>query len=318
MQENSTIDSAITQNPPFPKNYAPQFLVLEKGEGCYLEDIKGNRYLDFGSGIAVNALGYGRKDLAAIASKQMEKVVHVSNLYTTRPALKLASKLIGLGNFEAVHFGNSGSEANEAAIKYSRAYSLRTKGEGHHKVLAFSGSFHGRTMGALSATSTAKYRDPFSPLPLGFEFAPFNDVDALKEKLDDSFAAVIVEPLQGEGGLTPMSESFAAELNKLCKKHNVILIADEVQVGLGRTGLPLTSAWFGLKPDIVSLAKPLAGGLPLSATLIPKKVNDIIQIGDHGTTFGGGPVTCAVADAVLDIILEPQFLNQVQKPQSKI
>ena len=225
--------NAFAVNPPFPKNYSNEFLVLEKGEGCYVEDIKGNRYLDFGSGISVNALGYGRKDIAGIAAKQMEKLIHVSNLYTTRSALKLSAKLTSLGNFVAVHFGNSGSEANEAAIKYSRAYSLRTKGENHHKILSFSGSFHGRTMGALSATATEKYRKPFEPLVPGFEFSDFNDVDMLEKKLDDSFAAILVEPLQGEGGLDQISQEFAKKLNELCAKYDILLIADEVQTGLG-------------------------------------------------------------------------------------
>lgn len=307
------IDQATAKKPPFPNNYSENFLVLEKGEGCYVEDIKENRYLDFGSGIAVNALGYGRKDIAGIAAKQMEKLIHVSNLYTTRPTLRLAAKLTGLGNFDSVHFGSSGSEANEAALKYARLYSLRKKGENCHKILSFSNSFHGRTMGALSATSTEKYRKPFEPLVPGFEFSDFNDIEMLKSKLDKSFAAVIVEPLQGEGGLNKVTDEFAQALNDLCTKHDIILIADEVQTGIGRTGLPLASAWSGLNPDIVTLAKPLAAGLPLSATLIPAKVNSIIQLGEHGTTFGGGPVTCAVADAILDVLLDPEFLFQVQE-----
>jgi len=308
----SDIKEAFAVNPPFPNNYSNEFLVLEKGDGCHIEDIKGNRYLDFGSGIAVNALGYGRKDIAGIAAKQMEKLIHVSNLFTTKPALKLSAKLTGLGDFEAVHFGNSGSEANEAAIKYARAYSLRNKGKNCHKILSFSGSFHGRTMGALSATATAKYRDPFEPLVPGFEFSDYNDIKMLEAKLDKSFAAVLIEPLQGEGGLEQASSEFSGKLNELCKKFDILIIADEVQTGLGRTGVPLASALVSLNPDIVTLAKPLAAGLPLSATLIPSKVNKIINLGEHGTTFGGGPVTCAVADAVLDAILDPEFLFQVQ------
>ena len=300
-------------NVPFPKNYASEFLVIEKGEGVYLYDPTGKKYLDFGSGISVNALGHGREDLAAAAYDQMKKIIHTSNLYTSEPSVFLAEKLIGLGKFDAVHFGNSGSEANEAAIKYARLYSKRTKGEGNHKILAFEKAFHGRTMGSLSCTYNEHYRTPFEPLVPGVEFAPYNDVKALEEKLDSSFAAVIVEVIQGEGGLMMMTQEFAKALNEVCRKHDVILIADEVQTGLGRTGWPFASSMAGLEPDIISLAKPLAGGLPLSATLIPGKINDLIGVGDHGTTFGGGPVTSAVAGKVLDIVLNPPFLLEVQK-----
>ena len=300
-------------NVPFPKNYASEFLVFEKGEGVYLYDPTGKKYLDFGSGISVNALGHGREDLADIACQQMKKVIHTSNLYTSEPTVFLAEKLTGLGRFDAVHFGNSGSEANEAAIKYARLYANRTKGEGNHKILAFENGFHGRTMGSLSCTYNDAYKKPFEPLVPGIEFAPFNDVKAIEEKLDSSFAAVIVEVIQGEGGLMMMSVEFAKKLNELCRKYDIMLIADEVQTGLARTGWPFASSMIGLEPDIISLAKPLAAGLPLSATLIPEKINNLINAGDHGTTFGGGPVTSAVAGRVLDIVLNPPFLLEVQK-----
>ncbi len=297
---------------PFPNNYASDFLVFEKGEGVYLYDPTGKKYLDFGSGISVNALGHGREDLAEIACEQMKKVIHTSNLYTSEPSVFLAEKLTGLGRFDAVHFGNSGSEANEAAIKYARLYSNKTKGEGNYKILAFENGFHGRTMGSLSCTYNDGYKKPFEPLVPGVEFAPYNDVKALEEKLDSSFAAVIVEVIQGEGGLMMMTEEFAKKLNELCRKFDIMLIADEVQTGLARTGWPFASSMIGLEPDIISLAKPLAAGLPLSATLIPKKINEIVSVGDHGTTFGGGPVTTAVAGKVLDIVLNPPFLFEVQ------
>ncbi len=301
-----------TYDVPFPNNYGVPFHIFEYGEGCYVFDKAGKKYLDFGSGIAVNALGHGREDLAAAAYNQMKKLTHVSNLYTTEPSLELGFKLTSSGNFDAVHFGNSGSEANEAAIKYARLYSKRTKGDGKYKILAFSNAFHGRTLGALSCTPTAKYQDPFAPLLPGVEFCSFNDESELETKLTEDFAAVIVEPVQGEGGLDVMSVGFADRLNKLCRKLDVILIADEVQTGIARTGFPYASSVVGLEPDIITLAKPLAGGLPLSATLIPKKINKLIHIGEHGTTFGGGPVTCAVANKVLDIIFTPDFLAGVQ------
>lgn len=301
----------VEHKPPFPNNYSSDFLVFDRGEGVWLWDRAGNKYLDFGSGIAVNALGYGSEELADIAAAQMRKLIHISNLFSTEPAIALARKLVALGNFEAVHLGNSGSEANEAAIKYARIYALRKKGPGHHKILSFSGSFHGRTMGALSATYKKIYRDPVEPLVPGFEIIPFNDVSALGKTLDGSFAAVLVEPIQGEGGLEQVSPEFAEALNTLCARHDVLLVADEVQSGLGRCGAVFASDLVGLKPDIVTLAKPLAAGLPLSATLIPAKVNTLIQVGDHGGTFGGGPVTTAVANAVVDKLTAAPFLESV-------
>ncbi len=303
-------------HPPFPNNYAEEFLVLERGKGSWVWDRAGKRYLDFSSGIAVNALGHGRADLARIAYRQMKKLTHVSNLFTTEPALQLAQRLVATGErlggpaFAAVHFGNSGTEANEAAIKYARVYALRTKGEGHHKLLSFTGAFHGRTIGALSLTPTEKYQKPYHPLLPGVETATFNKLEDL-DRLDSTYAAVFLEPLQGEGGLEQITPEFAAKLQDLCHKHDILIVADEIQCGLGRTGTFFASEQLGLVPDLVTLAKPLAGGLPLSATLIPAKVNNIIHVGDHGTTFGGGPVTTAVAGKVLDVILNQDFLAEV-------
>jgi acetylornithine/N-succinyldiaminopimelate aminotransferase len=313
MNEMEIAEQAFAEGLPFPKNYSAKFLVLERGDGAYVEDRAGNRYLDFGAGIAVNALGYGREDLASVAYEQMRKLIHVSNLYATEPAIALAAELAGSGDFAAVHFGNSGAEANEAAIKYARLYALRTRGEGNHKLLCFQNGFHGRTLGALSITPTAKYQEPFAPLLPGVRVLPFNDAAAVEAALDPSFAAAIVEPVQGEGGLDVVSSEFAEALNRNCRKHDVLLIADEVQTGLGRTGSLYASALVGLEPDIVTLSKPLAGGLPLSATLIPARVNDLLHVGEHGTTFGGGPVTTAVALAVWKKITAKGFLEDVAK-----
>jgi acetylornithine/N-succinyldiaminopimelate aminotransferase len=296
-----------------PRQFGTDFLVLREGKGVYLFDTAGKRYIDFGSGISVNALGYGRKDLAKIAYTQMKKIIHVSNLYATEPALRLGERLAASGNFAAVHFGNSGTEAHEAALKYARVYSQRVKGGGNFKLLTFEHAFHGRTLGALAVSPSPAYQEPFAPLMPGVEVSPYNDVEALERTLNSSFAGVIVEVVQGEGGLTSMTPEFAESLNRLCAQYNVILIADEVQTGLGRTGSLYASTAAGLKPDIITLAKPLAGGLPLSATLIPKKVNDILKPGDHGTTFGGGPVTTAVANRVWDIVTKPKFLTWVNE-----
>jgi acetylornithine/N-succinyldiaminopimelate aminotransferase len=273
--------------------------------------------LDLGAGIAVNALGYGRRDLARIAERQMRKLIHVSNLYATRPAINLARRLLSkvrdLGDFAAVQFQNSGTEANEAALKYARLYARHTRGSGHHKILSFAGAFHGRTMGALSATPNQKYSEAFEPLVPGMAACEFNNVEQLESTISNEFAAVIVEVIQGEGGLSLMSKEFVAALNRLCVENDVILIADEVQTGLGRTGKFLASELVGLKPDIVTLSKPLAGGLPLSAAIIPGKINELLSPGVHGTTFGGGPVTCAVADHVVATIGDQAFLADVTR-----
>ena len=317
-------DTALIKEHPLPNCFSPELLMISKGDGVWLEDAAGRRYLDFTGGIAVNALGYGREDLAEIACRQMKKLVHISNLFITEPALELATKMIARGvrrahgvreasgDFQAVQFLNSGSEANETALKYARLYALRRKGEGHHKLLCFSDSFHGRTMGALSVTPNPKYQAPFLPLVPGVEVAEYNDTDGLEKALDESFAGVIVEVIQGEGGLAGMNREFAAALNRLCRMHDLILIADEVQTGLSRTGSFYASTEVGLEPDIITLAKPLAAGLPLSAVLIPEKVNTLIHVGDHGTTFGGGPVTTAVASKVWDILSNPQFIAQIR------
>jgi len=311
-------DTALIKEHPLPNCFSPELLMISRGEGVWLEDASGRRYLDFTGGIAVNALGYGREDLAEIAGRQMKRLIHISNLYITEPALELANKMLaqglgeGGGDFQSVQFLNSGSEANETALKYARLYAYRKKGEGHHKLLSFSGSFHGRTMGALSVTPNAKYQAPFLPLVPGVEVGEYNDVDFLQKTLDGTFAGVIVEVIQGEGGLAGMSREFASALNRLCRKHEVILIADEVQTGLSRTGSFYASSGIGLEPDMITLAKPLAAGLPLSAVLIPKKINSLLHVGDHGTTFGGGPVTTAVASKVWDILSNPQFIAQVR------
>ncbi|MCF7928475.1 MAG: aminotransferase class III-fold pyridoxal phosphate-dependent enzyme [Spirochaetales bacterium] len=307
-----------SETSPFPNQYSRTPLVIDHGEGSRLYDEAGNSYLDFGSGIAVNAFGHGDRDIASVISSQAGRLIHVSNLFASRPALDLAEALrLGLSSYTfepiaAVNFGNSGSEANEAAIKYARAYSMRTRGQGNHRLLSFTNAFHGRTMGSLSVTPKEAYRAPFEPLVPGTSVLPFNDPGALEAELDSSYAAVIVEVVQGEGGLAVMTQEFAAALNTLCRKHDVLLIADEVQTGLGRCGDLLASEIAGLEPDMVTLSKPLAGGLPLSATLIPDRVNDMLRLGDHGTTFGGGPVTTAAALMVWEKLNRPGFLSEVR------
>ena len=313
--EVKKVQQGVEVNLPFPRQYGSELLVLRKGHGVWLEDIAGKKYLDFAGGIAVNALGYGRADLARTAYRQMRKINHISNLFTTEPALALARAMLAKGpwKFSSVFFGNSGTEANEAALKYARLYAMRTKGPGHEKLLCFSGAFHGRTLGSLSCTPTAKYQDPYLPLLPGVVVAPYNDAQALRNTLTSEFAGVIVEVIQGEGGLTCMTPEFAHALNEACRKTNAMLIVDEVQTGITRTGTFYASEGVGLEPDLITLAKPLAGGLPLSAVLIPEKIHELIHHGDHGTTFGGGPVTTAVALKVWETVSQPSFLARVKE-----
>ena len=310
-------NGALISDHPMPGVFTPELLVLDHGSGCRVSDVAGRSYLDFGGGIAVNALGYGRDDLAEAAANQMRRLIHVSNLYATEPALALAEKLIATSperaGISSVQFTNSGSEANETALKYARLLAARGGKQGGRRIACFSGAFHGRTMGALSCTPTEKYQEPFAPLIDGVTALPYNDVDAAAAALDGSFCAVIVEVVQGEGGLAVMSEPFARTLNELCRRHEIMLIADEVQTGLSRTGELYASTLVGLEPDLITLAKPLGGGLPLAATLIPEQINALLHIGDHGTTFGGGPVTCAVGNIVWDTVSAPEFVATVRR-----
>ncbi len=315
---------ALTIDNPFVHNYSREMLQIVDGRGVYLRDAHNNRYLDLGSGIAVNALGYGDRRLARIVARQARRLVHTSNLYTSQPPLELGARLLQVLSpsarepFGAVHFGNSGTEANEAAIKYARLYARERRGEGHHHILSFSQAFHGRTMGALSATPKEAYRKKFEPLVPGFETIAYNDINALEETLGPRFAGVLVESVQGEGGLNVIDASFAQRLSDLCAEHDIMLIADEVQTGLGRTGTMLAANKLGLRPDIVTLSKPLAAGLPLSATLIPSRLNDVVKPGDHGSTFGGGPVTSAAALYVLDRLLSSGFLDRVEQRAAEL
>ncbi|MFW5693977.1 MAG: acetylornithine transaminase [Alkalispirochaeta sp.] len=308
---------AMTHDTPFARNYARTVPLLSHGKGVWIWDASGNRYLDFGSGIAVNALGYGDRRLARTVARQMKRLVHVSNLYATEPGIALANRLLELATavgreaFTAVHFGNSGAEANESAIKYARLYAQARRGVGHHRIISLSDGFHGRTMGALSATPNEAYRRKFEPLLPGFETVPFDDPQALRDSVDDTVAGIMVEVVQGEGGLRVLSPGMVDALHDVSERHDVLIIADEIQTGLGRTGTLFGSTAAGLHPDVICLSKPLAGGLPMSATLIPDRVNRELNPGDHGTTFGGGPATSAAALYVLDRITADGFLDTV-------
>ena len=259
--------------------------MLDHGQGCWVYDTDGNAYLDCVAGIAVNALGHADPGLVAVLTEQAGKLWHVSNLYHTAPHARLAQKLCETSFADRVFFCNSGAEANEGAFKFARKWAHEHFGPEKHAIVAFSDAFHGRTFGALAATPREKYQAPFRPLLPGVRIAPFNDLAAAAEIIGDDVCAVIVEPVQGEGGVNPAAPEFLAGLRELCDQHHALLIFDEVQCGLGRTGTLWAYQGYGVIPDILTAAKPLAGGLPMGAILMTQAVADVMHPGDHGSTF---------------------------------
>ncbi len=293
----------------------PEF-VFEKGDGVWLYDTDGNQYLDAGTGIAVNALGYRSEIIMNAIKEGAEGLLHVSNLYHTAPHALLAQDLCKASFADRVFFCNTGTEANEGALKFARKYARKHGHTDKTNIVSFTGSFHGRTMGALSVTATEKYRAPFEPLIGDVSFAEFNNLESARQAITERTCAVIVEPVQGEGGVTPGTEEFLQGLRAICDETGALLIADEVQCGLGRTGSLWGYEGYGFTPDIMTLAKPLAGGLPIGAILMTQTVADTLEPGDHGSTFAGGPLVCHVTRAVFNHIKEQAFLEQVQKNSS--
>ncbi len=287
-------------------------LAFERGEGAVLYDIDGGAYLDFTSGIGVNALGYGHPAVAARIRELADGVMHTSNLYLIPSQARLAAKLCAASFGERVFFCNSGTEAVEAALKFARK---RGKGIAADKIgiVAFANSFHGRTCGALSVTRQDKYRVPFEPLLEHVTEAPFNDIEAARKAITDSIAAVIVEPVQGEGGVRIATPGFLQTLAEACRVHDALLIVDEVQCGMGRTGRLFAHEESGIVPDIMALAKPLAGGLPIGVAVLGPRAWPSVAPGDHASTFGGNPFVTGVAETVFDIIAAPSFLAHVRE-----
>ena len=288
-------------------------IMVTHGKGVYLYDSEGNKYLDFLSGIGVNALGYSHPAITKVIQKQAAKLIHTSNLFFHAYQSELARRLVKLSGMDKVFFSNSGTEAWEGAMKLARAYSNEKSGGKKFKILALENSFHGRTFGSLATTFTEKYRKPFAPMLPGVEFVRFNDLDDLKAKFDDLVCAIGFEPVQGEGGINPVSKEFMKTARELATKHDALLILDEIQSGMGRTGKMFAYQHYGVKPDVVTLAKPLAGGLPLGAILCSNKVSAIIHPGMHGTTFGGGPLACAAAVEFLNVIEKQKLLKHTQQ-----
>ncbi|GBU20830.1 acetyl ornithine aminotransferase [Fibrobacteres bacterium R8-0-B4] len=295
--------------PTYKRGGAP----IVSGKGMYVYDSDGKAFLDFGAGIAVNALGHANPVLLKELGAQGTKIIHTSNLYYSEPQIELAARLVKHSFAEKVFLCNSGTEANEAAIKFARKRGTKASSQKFH-VLSFSDGFHGRTYGALSATAQPKFHVGVGPLPDGFHYAPFNDIQCAKATLDKyDFAAIIVEPLQGEGGVNAASAEFLRFLREYATEHAISLIFDEIQCGMGRTGTLWCHEQAGVTPDIMTLAKPLGGGLPLGAALCIDEVASCISPGDHGTTFGGNPVACALGSKVIDIVSDKKFLSKVQE-----
>ncbi|MBD3345646.1 MAG: acetylornithine/succinylornithine family transaminase [Chitinivibrionales bacterium] len=298
-------------NEYFVPTYARTNPPIVKGKGMYVWDSKGKKYLDFSSGIAVNALGHGHPEMIKALKDQGTKLLHVSNLFHVQPQIDLAKLLVKHSFGDKVFFCNSGTEANEAAIKFSRKWA-GTISKKKYNVLSFYEGFHGRTYGALSATAQQKFHAGFGPMMKGFYYAEYNNTTDAKKILDKhEFAAIIVEPLQGESGINAATTRFLKFLRTYANKHKIALIFDEVQCGIGRTGSLWNYEQHGVKPDIMTLAKPLGGGLPLGAVVCSKKISNEIKPGEHGTTFGGNPLACALGTVVLKTVSKKSFLRSV-------
>ncbi len=302
--------------------YARPATVFTHGRGCRLYDAEGREYLDFLGGIAVNALGHAHPRMVSVIRRQAARAIHISNLYHHLYQAPLAARLAQLSGLDRVFFTNSGAEAVEAALKLARAFALAHAPAGSplapSRILALENSFHGRTFGALSVTHSSKYRLPFAPLVPGVEFIPLNDVAALRRAFTADVCALILEPIQGEGGIHSVSEAFWNAARELATHHGAALIADEIQCGLGRTGRPFAFQKFSSLPDMVVVAKPLAGGLPLGALLASERFASAFSPGLHGTTFGGGPLTCATALEFLDVSQQPRLVANVRRRSLQI
>lgn len=299
-------------------NYKRFDLTFTSGKGTYLFDDKGNKYLDFVSGIAVNCLGHCPDVIKNALTEQGNKLIHISNLYWSDVQTELAKTLTDLSKLSSVFFCNSGTESIEAALKFARKYGKSFGNENKSNIIFMKNSFHGRTMGALSVTGQAKYQKAFSPLIGGTIEAEFNNIEDIKNKIDENTCAVILEPIQGEGGIISVDKTFLAEVKSLCEKHNALLILDEVQCGVARVGTFFAFESFGITPDILCLAKGLAGGFPIGATVVNEKVAEKLEPGDHGCTFGGNPLASAVSLAIIKEILNKNLLNEVNEKSKYI
>jgi acetylornithine/N-succinyldiaminopimelate aminotransferase len=297
--------------PALMPTYARENLAFERGEGAWLITADGRRFLDFGAGIATSSLGHGHKHLVAAIAEQAGRVMHVSNLYHVPQAERLAQRLVDATFADSVFFCNSGAEANEGMVKMVRRAMARTGRPERTRMICFEGAFHGRTLAMLSATGNPKYLDGFGTPVDGFDHVPFGNMNALRDAITPQTAGILVEPIQGEGGVRVAPENFLRDLRAACDEWGLLLALDEVQCGMGRTGTLFAYQQSGIEPDVLSAAKGIAGGFPMGAILARESVAKHLTPGSHGTTFGGNPLACAAANAVLDVILAPGFLDDV-------
>ena len=292
-------------------------IVLEKGEGVHLYDMNGKEYLDFVAGIAVFALGYGNKRYNDALKDQIDKIIHTSNYYYNVPAIEAAKRIKEVSGMDRVFFTNSGAEAVEGAIKAARKYAYNKEGHTDHEIIAMEHSFHGRTFGALSVTGNSHYREAFEPMIGNIRFASLNDFESVLKNVNDKTCAIIMETVQGEGGLTPATEDFLKQVRRLCDEKDILLILDEIKCGMGRTGYMYAWQRFGVKPDIMTTAKALGCGVPVGAFLMTEKVGvNSLVAGDHGTTYGGNPLACRAVWTVLDIFKDEKILDNVNEVAS--
>lgn len=298
--------------------YVPQNMVLKSGKGCYVFDTEGQRYLDFSAGIAVNCLGHADKGVVDTIAHQAKHLIHVSNIFVNDQTLTLAKKLTQLTGYDRVFFVNSGAEANEAALKLARRVAYDDFGEDKYEIISFSHSFHGRTLFSVTVGGQPKYSDGFGPKPEGVTHLPFNDIETFKKTISDKTCAVILEPIQGEGGILPIDPEFLKVVRELTTQHNALLIFDEVQTGIGRTGTFYCYEQLGVRPDILTSAKGLAAGMPIGAVLTTDKIAMHFKPGTHGSTFGGNPLACAVGCYVVDKVSNPKFLNKVKENSERL
>ena len=296
--------------------YKPRDIIIARGAGAKIWDVDGNEYIDLGAGISVTSLGHNNKKLIAAMTSQAEKIWHTSNVFFNEPAILLAEELVKSSKFaRRAFFTNSGAEANEAAIKLARKYAA-DKGNPPEKreIITFTGSFHGRTLATVTATAQPKYQQGFEPLPTGFSYVPFNDFDAIENAISDKTCSVMLEVVQGEGGVTPVAKGFLKHIQTLCHKHDALLMLDQVQCGMMRTGHLFSHfAEAGVTPDVVTLAKALGGGIPIGAMLVGDRAEHTFQFSSHGSTFGGNPIACAVARVVLKTLQSPSLAKNVEE-----
>ena len=293
-------------------------LAFERGEGSWLFATDGRRFLDFGAGIATSSLGHNNAHLVQAIVEQAGRVIHTSNLYRVPQAERLAARFVEASFADSVFFCNSGAEANEGVVKMMRRAMSETGHGDRYRVICFDGAFHGRTLAMLAATGNAKYLKGFGPEVDGFDHVPFNNMNAVRDAIGPQTAGILIEPVQGEGGIRPATLDFLRDLRAACDEFGILLAMDEVQCGMGRTGKLFAHEWAGIEPDVMSIAKGIAGGVPMGAILAKEAVAKHLTPGTHGTTFGGNPLACAAANAVLDVVLAPTFLDEVDRKARRL